>query len=78
MIYWMIAREVKILRGELSRDNEWEVMVDLFYHKTLPTADQKEAEEEEAAEATEEKPADAKEVETEANAENKIWWFNKR
>lgn len=65
MIYWLIAREVKILRGELSQTDEWDVMVDLFYHKTLPTGDQKEGDEEEVAEAAEEKVAEAKEGEAE-------------
>jgi len=32
-------------------------MVDLFYHKTLPIGDQKDGEDEEGAEATEEKAA---------------------
>ncbi|KAL4493091.1 hypothetical protein ABPG72_003176 [Tetrahymena utriculariae] len=73
MIYWMIAREVKILRGELSKDEEWEVMVDLFYHKTLPTAEQKEAEEEEGVEGTEEKVAEVKEGEAEQNTDTKNW-----
>jgi len=35
MIYWMLAREVKILRGQLSKDQEWDEMVDLFYYRTL-------------------------------------------
>lgn len=73
MVYWMIAREVRILRGELSKDEEWDVMVDLFYHKTLPTAEQKEAEEEEGAEGAEEKPAEVKEGEAEQTAETKNW-----
>jgi small subunit ribosomal protein SAe len=65
MIYWLIAREVRILRGELSLADEWEVMVDLFYHKTLPTAADKDGEDEENADAHEEKAAEAKEGETE-------------
>lgn len=37
MIFWMLAREVMILRGALDRDNEdWEeVKVDLFYFKNV-------------------------------------------
>jgi small subunit ribosomal protein SAe len=33
MIYWMLAREVMILRGQLRKDQEWDVLVDLFYYK---------------------------------------------
>ncbi|EGR31098.1 hypothetical protein IMG5_118230 [Ichthyophthirius multifiliis] len=46
MIYWLLAREVKILRGELDKNQAWEVMVDLFYHKTLPTHEEKQQVEE--------------------------------
>jgi len=34
MVYWLLAREVKILRGELRNDEEWDQLVDLFYYKT--------------------------------------------
>jgi len=34
-IYWLIAREVKILRGELKQDEDWDVMVDLFYYRNV-------------------------------------------
>ena len=48
MIYWLLAREVKILRGELKKDEEWNVLVDLFYYRDLnEEAQNKEAEEEE-------------------------------
>ena len=45
MVFWMIAREVNILRGKIdASDDEWsEVMVDLFYFKDIedvaPAAD---------------------------------------
>jgi len=45
MIFWLLAREVKILRGELGKNEEWDVMVDLFFYKELDKA--VEAEEEE-------------------------------
>jgi small subunit ribosomal protein SAe len=36
-MYWLLAREVKQLMGEIPRDQPWEVMVDLFMHRTLDT-----------------------------------------
>jgi small subunit ribosomal protein SAe len=35
MIYWLLAREVLILKGELKINEEWEVVVDLFYYRTV-------------------------------------------
>jgi len=35
MIYWLLAREVKILRGELRKDEEWDLLVDLFYYRNV-------------------------------------------
>jgi len=35
MIFWLLAREVKILRGELGKSEDWDVMVDLFFYKEL-------------------------------------------
>lgn len=33
MIYWMLAREVLILKGKHPFDKDWDVCVDLFYYK---------------------------------------------
>merc|ERR1711913_249212 len=46
MIFWLLAREVMILKGQLNKDEEWDVKVDLFYYKTVD--DQKENEKPEA------------------------------
>jgi small subunit ribosomal protein SAe len=33
MVYWLLAREVQVLRGKLRRDEKFNVMVDLFFHR---------------------------------------------
>merc|ERR1712178_615305 len=35
MVFWLLAREVRILTGRPRKDEEWDVMVDLFYYKTV-------------------------------------------
>ena len=35
MIFWLLAREILILRGKLQKNQDWEVMVDLFYAKAF-------------------------------------------
>jgi len=58
MIFWLLAREVKILRGELGKNEDWDVMVDLFFYKELDKV--VEAEDEDKGD-DEGKPAPAKE-----------------
>lgn len=33
LIYWLLAREVLRLRGTISREAPWEVMVDMFFYR---------------------------------------------
>jgi len=40
MIFWLLAREVLILRGELGKTEEWDVMVDLFFYKKIEDVEQ--------------------------------------
>ena len=55
MIYYLLAKEVKILKGELQKGQEWDVVVDLFYYRTVNlNEDLKKDEEEEVP--LEEKP----------------------
>jgi len=52
MIFWLLAREVQILRGELGKTEEWDVMVDLFFYKKIEDVEEQ---------ATEDKEEGAKE-----------------
>merc|ERR1712085_151282 len=51
MIFWLLAREVRILNGQLRKDEDWEVMVDLFYYKTVEDQEKQQAPEMVKAEA---------------------------
>jgi small subunit ribosomal protein SAe len=52
MIFWLLAREVQILRGELTKTEEWDVMVDLFFYKKIEDVEEQQAEDKEDADKT--------------------------
>jgi len=48
-MWWMLAREVLRLRGTISRDHPWEVMVDLYFYRDPEEVEKEEKEAQERA-----------------------------
>lgn len=44
LMYWFLAREVLRMRGELERDEEWEIMPDLFFWRAPTDEDDRKEE----------------------------------
>jgi len=64
--FWLLAREVLQLRGDIPREQDWEVMVDLFMYRD-PEAKKAQKEEEEAPE---DEPAEQNEEQAVKNTMN--------
>jgi small subunit ribosomal protein SAe len=47
MVFWMLAREVLVLRGKLAKNQEWDVMVDLFFYRKVEDIEEQQNEKEE-------------------------------
>lgn len=65
IMFWFLARETLMLRGEISRETEWDIMVDLFMHREFD--DRKKAEEEDEAEEEEHAEGEAGEAQETLN-----------
>jgi len=68
LMWWLLAREVLRLRGTISRDHPWDVMVDLYFYR-----DPEEAEKEEQAAIEAKQAAAAPPQQEEYSAQPQDW-----
>jgi len=52
LLWWLLAREVLRLRGSLSRNQQWDVMVDTYFYRDPDEATAKESKEEQLKSAS--------------------------
>jgi small subunit ribosomal protein SAe len=77
MIYWMLSREVLILRGKIPNNEDWNVFVDLFYYKKIEEEKDEDGDKDEEFEALvgkeDEKGTKWDETAQQVGAEGEIW-----
>lgn len=69
LLWWMLCREVLRMRGTISRDQEWDVMVDMFIYR-----DEQDKEAQDEAQAAQQAAAQAAQFEKPAETEGAAQW----
>lgn len=73
MVWWLLTREVLRIRGQISRNEPWSVVVDLYFYRDPEETEKEEASAKEALPTKQLEdaiPAHAIEAITEAEADN--------
>jgi len=78
LIWWLLAREVLRLRGDIPREQKWDVVVDLFFYREPEEAEKEEQAAKElpapkAVEATASSSAPLESTETDWNTNAESW-----